>query len=158
MAVIRFEANVPVELSLKYNFGKRVRSQIEGAPDQMMYSTESGDVFYVPQEAEQAISNARVGRGEPLPSRSACRAGKPTLTNMSRLLGGCMIAAIDAAALAREYAHTKGLTLQLTEESIQDLTSTAMIHLQKMADIEARYQVQADRMMERAQQRGGMAA
>jgi len=38
------------------------------------------------------------------------------------------------------------------------LTSTAMIHLQKMADIEARYQVQADRMMERAQQRGGMAA
>lgn len=73
------------------------------------------------------------------------------MTQMSQLLGSCMIAAIDAAALAREYAHSKGIPLQLSEESIQDLTSTAMIHLQKMADIEARYQVRGDQAMARAQ-------
>lgn len=73
------------------------------------------------------------------------------MTHMSQLLGSCMIAAIDAAALAREYAHSKGIPLQLSEESIQDLTSTAMIHLQKMADLEARYQVRGDQAMQRAQ-------
>jgi|GEM_PF-6970389 len=60
-------------------------------------------------------------------------------TELSQLLAGCMVAAIDAAVLARNYAHGKGLTLSFTEGSIQDLTSTLMIHQQKMAELERRY-------------------
>lgn len=60
-------------------------------------------------------------------------------TELSNLLASCMVAAIDAAVLARDYAHAKGLTIALGEESIQDLTSTLMIHLQKMAELDRRY-------------------
>jgi hypothetical protein len=77
-------------------------------------------------------------------------------TGLSQLLGGCMIAAIDAAVLARDYAHAKGLTIALTEESIQDLTSTLMIHVQKMAELECRYDVKASAVLAKLQSGGGV--
>jgi hypothetical protein len=76
-------------------------------------------------------------------------------TGLSQLLAGCMVAAIDAAVLARDYAHAKGLTVALTEESIQDLTSTLMIHVQKMAELECRYDVKAAVVLQKMQANGG---
>jgi hypothetical protein len=60
-------------------------------------------------------------------------------SSLSQLLGGCLIAAIDAVADASIYAQNKGINLHLTESSMQDLTTSLLIHLQRMAELECRY-------------------
>jgi hypothetical protein len=76
-------------------------------------------------------------------------------TGLSKLMAGCMVAAIDAAATARDYAHAKGLTIALSEQSIQDLATTALIHLQRMAELECKYLEKAAIAMNRVQANGG---
>jgi hypothetical protein len=78
-------------------------------------------------------------------------------TGLSLLLAGCMTAAIDGAVLARDYAHSKGLTLALSEESIQDLATSLLIHVQRMAELECKYDIKANAAANRMAQSGGVA-
>lgn len=64
MAVIRFEPNVPVELALKYDGGKRVQSRIPEAPDQMMYTICGDDTIYVPLHVGEQITQLGIKRAE----------------------------------------------------------------------------------------------
>ena len=77
-------------------------------------------------------------------------------TGLSLLLAGCMTAAIDGAVLARDYAHSKGLTLALSEESIQDLATSLLIHVQRMAELECKYDIKANAAANRMAQSGGV--
>jgi hypothetical protein len=56
MAVIRFDANVPVEVALKFDGGKQVQSRIPDAPDQMMYTVCGDDTIYLPLSVAAQIT------------------------------------------------------------------------------------------------------
>ena len=228
MAVIRFDANVPVELALKFDSGKQVQSRIPDAPDQMMYTICGDDTIYVPLNVAAQITKLGVRKMELI---SICKrqtngvtrwevkrvgdtvtpqiAEPPTMlenqlvrsideakqqkaqrassspdtpaaptsanaqvvqqpsnitalttvgqTGLSLLLAGCMTAAIDGVVLARDYAHSKGLTLALSEESIQDLATSLLIHVQRMAELECKYDIKANAATNRMAQSGGVA-
>jgi len=238
MAVLRFDPNAALEVALKYDGGKQVKSRIPDAPDQMMFTVCGDDTIYVPLHVAEQIEKLGIKKLELI---SICKTVKQNVTrwevkrlseaaepppaprttfdtklhealaprdnferlptaidatpterkltesiniarekkaqrasslqdspaapqpstpekqstapihvsacatlnhaNLSQLLSGCMMAAIDSAVLARQYAYEKGLSLEFSQDSIQDLTSTLMIHMQKMADLECRYDV-----------------
>jgi len=60
-------------------------------------------------------------------------------STLSQLLSGCMIAVIDSIKTGKAYAESQGMTLNLTESSTQDLVTSALIHVQRMAELECRY-------------------
>ena len=64
MAVIRFDANVPVEVALKFDGGKQVKSRIPEAPDQMMYTVCGDDTIYVPLHVADQITQLGIKRAE----------------------------------------------------------------------------------------------
>jgi hypothetical protein len=64
MAVIRFDANVPVELALKYDGGKQVQSRIPEAPDQMMYTVCGDDTIYLPLSVAAQITTLGIRKME----------------------------------------------------------------------------------------------
>jgi hypothetical protein len=64
MATIRFDANVPVECALKYDSGKQVKSRIENAPDQMMYTICGDDTIYVPLHVAADIAQQGIRKLE----------------------------------------------------------------------------------------------
>jgi hypothetical protein len=64
MAVIRFDANVPVEVALKFDGGKEVTSRIPDAPNQMMYSLCGDDTIYLPLSVAAQISQLGIKKLE----------------------------------------------------------------------------------------------
>src|ERR1017187_4048530 len=64
MSVIRFDANVPVEVALKFDGGKQVKSRIPEAPDQMMYTVCGDDTIYVPLHVADQITQLGIKRAE----------------------------------------------------------------------------------------------
>lgn len=64
MSVIRFDANVPVEVALKFDGGKQVKSRIPEAPDQMMYTVCGDDTIYVPLHVAEQITQLGIKRTE----------------------------------------------------------------------------------------------
>lgn len=59
--ILRFETNVPVEVALRYEEGKRVEGRYG---DQAMYSLADGRVMYVPLFVERRIKDLGIGRNE----------------------------------------------------------------------------------------------
>ena len=60
---------------------------------------------------------------------------------LTQLIAGCGIAVVDGYLAMRDYATAKGVDLvELHHKGIdfQDLVSTAMIHVQRMAEMEGR--------------------
>lgn len=60
-------------------------------------------------------------------------------TELSRLMSGCGIAAVDGYLTIRDYAQSKGLDLiELHHKGInfQDILSTLIIHTQRMAEMD----------------------
>lgn len=64
MSVIRFDANVPVEIALKFDGGKQVKSRIPEAPDQMMYTVCGDDTIYVPLHVADQITQLGISKME----------------------------------------------------------------------------------------------
>ena len=64
MSVIRFDANLPVEVALKFDVGKQVKSRIPEAPDQMMYTVCGDDTIYVPLHVADQITQLGIRRAE----------------------------------------------------------------------------------------------
>ncbi len=64
MSVIRFDANVPVEVALKFDGGKQVKSRIPEAPDQMMYTVCGDDTIYVPLHVADQITQLGIRKME----------------------------------------------------------------------------------------------
>ncbi|TAL08385.1 MAG: hypothetical protein EPO02_12950 [Nitrospirae bacterium] len=57
----------------------------------------------------------------------------PTVQTLaSQALAGCLIAALDATAAARDYAAKHGLVFDATSEDIQGLASTLFIQISRM--------------------------
>lgn len=109
--------------------------------------------------ASAATQPTRTNEPLPLPQHQNHSTAIDTIhhTGLSQLLAGCMTAAIDAAVLARDYAHSKGLTISLTEQSVQDLATTLLIHVQRMAELECKYDIKAAAITNRVMQKGGSA-
>jgi len=77
MSVIRFDANVPVEVALKFDGGKQVKSRIPEAPDQMMYSLCGDDTIYVPLLVGEKIAQLGVKKMELI---SICKRQQGSMT------------------------------------------------------------------------------
>jgi len=71
-------------------------------------------------------------------------------STLSQLLSGCMIAVIDSIKTGKAYAESHGMTLNLTESSTQDLVTSALIHVQRMAELECRYGITTQSPVSRA--------
>jgi len=61
--VLRFNMNVPEQVSLQYPEGKRVQGRYG---EQVMYSLSDGRVMYVPLYVEQRINELAIGAAEPI--------------------------------------------------------------------------------------------
>jgi hypothetical protein len=58
---VQFRTNVPVEVALKYNDGKKVTGQYG---DQVLYTLTDGRVMYVPPIVKKKIDDVGISRGE----------------------------------------------------------------------------------------------
>jgi hypothetical protein len=58
---VQFQTNIPVEVALKYNDGKKVNGQYG---DQVLYTLTDGRVMYVPPIVKKRIDELGIGRGE----------------------------------------------------------------------------------------------
>lgn len=70
----------------------------------------------------------------------------PGQTILSQLMAGCMVAAIDAAAIGRDYAHEKGLALSFDQGSIERIAVALLIRTEKMVGLEREAAVIAARV------------
>src|SRR4030081_3025318 len=65
MSYVRFKANIPEELSLKYTDGKEVESKFAGGTKQVIFTLEDGRKLYVYPNVALRIRNLGIERGEP---------------------------------------------------------------------------------------------
>jgi hypothetical protein len=80
-------------------------------------------------------------------------------TGLSQLFAGAGIAVIDAYIAMRDYAISKDLDLVDIKNkgiNLQDLISTAVIHTQRMAELECKFMEKAAVAMNRVQNNGGV--
>lgn len=94
MATIRFDANVPVELALKFDTGKQVQSRIPDAPDQMMFTVCGDDTIYVPLHVAEQIKTLGIRKMELI---SICKRVQNNVTKWEvKRVGDTQTAAIAA--------------------------------------------------------------
>jgi hypothetical protein len=61
MEKVQSQANVPIEVALKYNDAKEVTRQ---CGDQVLYTLTDGRVMYVPPIVKKKLDELGIGRGE----------------------------------------------------------------------------------------------
>jgi len=119
MAVLRFDPNAALEVALKYDGGKQVKSRIPDAPDQMMYTVCGDDTIYVPLHVGEQIEKLGIKKMELF---SICKTVKQNVTRweVKRLSEAAepapparngdtferLATAIDATPLARQLTNS----------------------------------------------------
>src|ERR1700686_496283 len=72
-SILKFEPNIPRQVSLKFPTGRHVNGQYG---EQVMYSLECGSVMYVPIIVEKKLAELAVKKGQPIEICKAQENGK----------------------------------------------------------------------------------
>jgi len=128
MSVIRFDPNTPVEIALKYDAGRQVKSRIENAPDQMMYTICGDDTIYVPLLVAEKITQLGIKKLELI---SICKRQQGTMVKWEvKRIGDTATAAIptaiDATPLERQLTDSINQVQQRQASTPSKVAPTAV--------------------------------
>src|ERR1700722_8068225 len=81
MSYVRFRANIPEELTLKYRAGREVDNKFGGGTKQVMFTLEDGRKVYLHPNEAATIKNLGIRKGErfSICKREVIDAGRPKI-------------------------------------------------------------------------------
>jgi hypothetical protein len=113
--------------------GNRKRIEWKVAP--LVGPVQGPDTGVQPQEASAAAPRPVT----PAPRPAAVPAPVSEAGTMTQIMGGALIAAIDALDAARKYGAGKGWTLEFNEEDVRTAASSIFIQFWRDRETRARY-------------------